>query len=81
MPTYYLLNENEKNVVLKMREGFKPLTEYDYDKIFKKANTLFREWQVPSVRGQMLMPQDCLDYWIMVATYEYTVKQLGIESN
>jgi hypothetical protein len=79
MPTYYLLDEAEKNTVFKIREGLKHLTEYDYDKIFKKANNLFREWSQPSVRGQMLMPQDCLDYWIMVATYEYTLERLGIK--
>ena len=78
MPTFYLLDEVEKNTVFKMREGIKPLTLEDHEKILERAEAMFRTW-ARGPRGQVVMPQDGLDYWVAIATYEYTLEQLGIK--
>jgi hypothetical protein len=75
MPTYYLLNEDEKNVVLKMREGIKPLTHEDYETIFIEA--LYNQWK-SSGRDE---PQNSLSYWMAVATRQYVLHQLGIKDD
>ncbi len=80
MPTYYLLDEAEKNTVFKIREGIKPLTPEDHEKILVRAEVMFRRWS-RGIRGQVVMPQDGLDYWVAVATYEYTLERLGINPN
>jgi hypothetical protein len=80
MPTYYLLDENEKNVVFKMREGIQPLTPEDHEKLYEEAYMLFNQWQ-RRIRGQVVMPQDGLDYWMAVATRQYILQQLGIKDD
>jgi hypothetical protein len=80
MPTYYLLDENEKNVVFKMREGIQPLTPEDHEKLYEEAYMLFNQWQ-RRIRGQVVMPQDGLDYWVAVATRQHVLQQLGIKTN
>lgn len=78
MPTYSLLDKSEKAIINIIRQGVKPLTPEDHEKILEKAETLYRDWRC-GVRGQLIMPQDGLDYWIAVATYEYALDRLGIK--
>lgn len=77
MPTYYLLDKSEKTTVDVIRQGVKPLTPEEHEKILEKACTMYTKWQ-RGVRGQVIMPQDGLEYWVAVATYEYTLDRLGI---
>lgn len=78
MPTYSLLDKSEKATINIIRQGVKPLTPEDHEKILEKAYTMYTKWQ-RGVRGQVIMPQDGLDYWVAVATYEYTLDRLGIK--
>ena len=78
MPTYYLLDKSEKTTIDVIRQGVKPLTPEEHEKILEKAETLYRNWR-RGVRGQLVMPQDGLDYWIAVAAYEYALDRLGIK--
>lgn len=78
MPMYYLLDKSEKETIAALRLGIKPLTQEDHEKILEKAESMYMKWQ-RGVRGQVIMPQDGLDYWVAVATYEYTLDRLGIK--
>ena len=78
MPTFYLLNEAEKNTVFKMREGIKSLTIEDIKKINERADVMYWAW-IRKPRAEVYMPQDRLDYWVAVASFEYTLEQLGIK--
>jgi len=40
-----------------------------YDEVIEEASNRFRKWSTQGVRGQMIMPQDGIEYWIIeVAT-------------
>lgn len=47
-----------------------PLTEDEIQEIYEIASKNFYEWNRIGTRGQVIMPQQSLDYWIMMATYE-----------
>lgn len=75
---FYMLDDAEKHTVSKMREGIKPLTLEDHEKILERAEVMFRAW-ARRARGQVVMPQDGLDYWVAIAAFEYALEQLGIK--
>lgn len=78
MPTYYLLDKSEKTTIDVIRRGVKPLTPEDHEVISETAQTLYSKWLQRRARGQAIMPQDGLEYWVAVATYEHALKRLRI---
>ena len=42
----------------------------DYDSILTSAYVLYRKSRT-GAQGQIIEPSDHLDYWVMVATFEY----------
>lgn len=78
MPTFYLLDEAEKNTVFKMREGIKSMTLEDYEKILERADVMYWAW-LKEPRAEVFMPQDRLSYWVAFAAFEYALEQLGVK--
>lgn len=42
----------------------------ELDEVIEEASKRFREWSRQGVRGQVIMPQDGLDYWVWLVTKE-----------
>lgn len=80
MPTYYLLDPPEKDMVFAMRDGIDPLSAEDHEKIQESADMMFDRWCMTNrVRGQIVMPQESISYWVAEATYRYVLDKFGIK--
>lgn len=55
----------------------KPLTTEEIDQCIDQAYTLYARWN-SKIRGQVIMPQDSLDYWVALSTQKYVLTKLGL---
>lgn len=42
----------------------------EHEEIVVEASRRFREWNHQGVRGQVIMPQDGLEYWVWLVSKE-----------